>query len=447
MSSLVEKASWMATRLNPAPLLYYWPPALQVRRRVERSGPVDTAPLLTAMLRHAVQSVPYYRERYAGISLKSPDDLKRFGFLDRRLLADSFDEFKSERVRSEDYELAATGGTSGAPLSLLMPRNRYVMEWGTMFALWRRTGYRGQIRAVLRNHHLPGSDFCSRPLTRELQFDNFRLTDSYLGLIYETMEKRKIAYLHAYPSAAYHFASFVERENLPLRHLKVVLSGSENIYPHYRRLITDKLGLRFYSWYGHSEKLVLAGQCQGSDLYHVEPHYGWFELIDEAGNPVWEIGRMGEIVGTTLHNPGMPLIRYRTGDFAVLAGHSCPHCHRQVTLIRDIRGRWSGDRIFRLDGSFVTTTALNVHDDILALLRGQQYEQHRPGHLLVRVIPGPGFSDAAVSRLKAFYADRLGAGSDVEIETATTLKRKGNGKFLLLYRGIDDAGCGKIETV
>jgi phenylacetate-CoA ligase len=397
------------------------------------------------MLKHAVRSVPYYRKRYGGLPLQSVDDLQRFDFVDRQILSDGFDEFKSETINPAKYELGTTGGTSGAPLRLLLPRNRYLVEWGAMFALWRKTGYRGQIRAVLRNHRLPKSDLCSRPLTRELQFDNFRLTDDYLGFVYETMEKRRIAFLHAYPSAAYRFASFVEREKLPLNHLKVILSGSENVYPHYRQLITDRLGIRFYSWYGHSERLVLAGQCQGSDYYHVEPRYGWFELVDKNGCPVREIGQEGEIVGTTLNNFGMPLIRYRTGDHAVLAGDYCPVCRRKVTLLRDIRGRWSGERIFRLDKSFVTTTALNVHDEVLVQLRGVQFEQHRPGHLLVRIVPGPGFSRETVTKLTTFYADRLGVGSQVEVEVGSALKRRENGKFLLLHRGISNLEYGSIE--
>lgn len=437
MGFLAEKLAWAATRLNPAPGLYLWPPVRSVRNRLRAGGGQDDHSLrLLAMMRHAVKTVPYYRERYAG-RVKDSTDIEIFDFIDRQIVADHFDQLISETAQAKDFEIGTTGGTSGSPLKLLIPKKRYLVEWGTMFSLWERAGYRGQARAVLRNHRILEGDVRSRPLTREVLFDNFRLSDDYLGRIYEIMERRRIAFLHAYPSAAYRFAAFVEKEKLTLHHLRVVLSGSENLYPRYRQLIQDRLGLRFYNWYGHAERLVLGGYCQGSDVYHMEPCYGHFELIDESGCPVKKEGEWGEIVGTTLNNFGMPLIRYRTGDYARYAGDYCPVCRRSLPLLAEIRGRWSGERVYRRDGSFVTTTALNLHDEVLARIRGMQYEQDRPGQLTVSVVAGPGFSEQTVLELKNFHRGRLGEGSEVSVEVVADLKRRPNGKFLLLHRGLD----------
>jgi len=436
--SIKEGVAWAVTRILPGPILSLWPPVKNFRHRVrsETDGLAGVQRLLS-VLRHGLATVPYYRQRYAGQVIKSVEDIKRFAFIDRQIVVDHFEQFISEGLRRSAYELGTTGGTSGAPLKLLIPKNRYIVEWGTMLELWGKAGYRGEVRAVLRNHRLADGKMRSRPLMRELLFDNFRLSDDYLGMIYEIIDKRRIAFLHAYPSAAYRFASFLEKEKLPLRYLRTVLSGSENIYPHYQQLIQGRLGLRFYNWYGHAERLVLGGYCQENDLYHIEPMYGYFELLDEGGAPITKAGEVGEIVGTTLHNYGMPLIRYRTGDYAEYAGDYCPLCHRSLPLLANIRGRWSGERIFCLDGSFITTTALNVHDDVLAKIRGMQYEQDRPGHLRVSVIPGPGFSDRTVSELKGFYLDRLGVGHDLEVLVVRELKRRPNGKFLLLHQGLD----------
>lgn len=437
MIEFIEFLAWTATRFNPAPLLYYWPSVRRFQHRVRRSGLKEGQnPLLLAVLRHAQSTVPWYRRHYSGLKLDSPTDIDRFETIDRSTLVDHFSEFISERIRHSHYELGTTGGTSGPPLKLLIPKNRFIVEWGTLFELWSQAGYHGQTRGVLRNHRLNNGPVRSRPLTREVLFDNFRLSDDYLGQIYDIIEKRKITFLHAYPSAAYRFASFLEKEKLPLRYLRVILSGSENIYPHYRTLIQERLGLRFYNWYGHAERLVLGGYCRNSDLYHIEPCYGHFELIDTNGRPVTKPGDTGEIVGTTLHNYGMPLIRYRTGDYAVYAGNYCPACRRTVPLLANIQGRWSGERIFRSDGSSITTTALNLHSHVLARIRGMQYEQDRPGQLLIRVVPGDGFGGQTVTELEAFYRDCLGDGAEVTILPAQELKRRANGKFLLLHKGL-----------
>ena len=59
------------------------------------------------------------------------------------------------------------------------------------------------------------------------------------------------------------------------------------------------MGLEFLTFYGHSEKLILAWYCKYCKCSHVESSYGYFELIDEKGNVI-KGGEIGEIVGTHL---------------------------------------------------------------------------------------------------------------------------------------------------
>jgi phenylacetate-CoA ligase len=51
--------------------------------------------------------------------------------------------------------------------------------------------------------------------------------------------------------------------------------------------------------------------------HEVLPHNLYVEILDDAGRPV-EPGQRGEIVVTGGVNPNLPLVRYRTGDFAAL---------------------------------------------------------------------------------------------------------------------------------
>ena len=51
-------------------------------------------------------------------------------------------------------------------------------------------------------------------------------------------------------------------------------------------MIEEVFGVRMFSCYGHSEKLVLAAECEHSTDCHVWPTYGFFELIDEQGEVI-----------------------------------------------------------------------------------------------------------------------------------------------------------------
>ena len=273
-------------------------------------------------------------------------------------------------------------------------------------------------------------------MTREVIFDGFRLDDDHFREIHGTIRRMGIRFVHCYPSTAYEFAASMERQGLDPGGITAFLSGSENVFPYQRQLIQERLGIRFYNWYGHSEKLVLAGYCRGTDLYHVEPTYGFFELVDDEGRVVTEPGGAGEIVGTSFHNPGMPLLRYRTGDRAVLAGDHCPACGRRVPLLGEIRGRWSGDRIYHADGTFVTTTALNLHSDLYSVLHGFQYVQEAPGELTVLVVPSPAFTGDHERALLAHFTGRLKPGTRVGIRKVERLLRKPNGKFVHLMSSV-----------
>jgi phenylacetate-CoA ligase len=64
-----------------------------------------------------------------------------------------------------------------------------------------------------------------------------------------------------------------------------------------------------------------------------------FEVVDPASGAPLAPGQRGELVITNLGRPGMPLIRYRTGDAVELDGSPCP-CGRTFARLPDgILGR------------------------------------------------------------------------------------------------------------
>jgi phenylacetate-CoA ligase len=391
----------------------------------------DPEPALLATVRDAIATVPYYRARYAGIRLDSLAEIERvIGFIDRETVLAHHDELISDGLVQDDYDRCSTGGTSGRPLTFLAPKRRYVFELATMHSLWAEAGFDHHVRAVIRNHRLPdGQPYVIDPLRREIIFDGFRLDDTYFDTIYRIIVQQRIAFIHCYPSTATEFAAFLVRRGRARGPIRAFLSGSENVFAYQRELIEGQLGVRFYNWYGHSEKLVLAGYCRGSNRYHVEPTYGYCELVGADGQIVREPGATGEIVGTSFHNPGMPFLRYRTGDLATYAGDHCDACGRDVLLMENIHGRWSGERIYRPDGSFVTTTALNLHDALNVVIHGLQYVQEARGQLDIHVIKSANFTPAHEVALLDHVRARLGGGTHVHIRYVDVLERAPNGKL------------------
>src|SRR5690606_34530254 len=131
-----------------------------------------------------------------------------------------------------------------------------------------------------------------------------------------------------------------------------------------KNLIQNILNIRMLTWYGHSEKLILAHEGVTCEHYHCNPFYGYAEIIDENGRPATHPGDFGELVGTGFINSRTPFIRYRTGDYAEFVGNTCPNCGHIGLTFKNIKGRWNGDKILLSNNTFITTTALNLHDKI-----------------------------------------------------------------------------------
>ncbi len=391
---------------------------------------------LINIVNHAIETVPFYRNKYKKIrTIKEFQE--QFGFIDKDIIAENLNDFLSLDMDKAKYILGTTGGTSGNPLKMYIPKNRHIVELGTMHALWENVGFQHDIRAVIRNKKLADDvDYIINPITKEIIFDGFRLNENYFHTIYRVISQFQIPFIHAYPSTAYEFSRFIVENDLDVSFVKSFLSGSENVYSYQKDFIEQKAGIKFYNWYGHSEKLILGGYCEHSDNYHIEPTYGYFELIDENGMPITTPGQIGEIVGTTLHNNGMPIIRYKTDDYAEYVGDYCEHCDRHVPLIRNIQGRRNGSKIYGADGSVTTTTALNFHDDLYMYLAGLQYIQKEKGQLEVLVIKGEGFAQEHDKRLNDYYKSKFSDDTMITITYVDQLLRKANGKFVELISEI-----------
>lgn len=395
---------------------------------------------LIESVNRALKEIPYYKKRFGNVQIQSLQQFRDiFPFINKEKVLEHFQEFINPCVDLNEYDHGTTGGTSGKPLQFFAPKNRYIVELATLHTLWGKAGYNFNLRAVIRNNKLEhGKDFIVNPIMREIIFDGFRLEADYFETIFRTIKRLKIKFVHCYPSTAYEFSTFLLNKGYEASIIKAFLSGSENIFDYQVDLIQNRLGIRFYNWYGHSEKLILAGYCENTNFYHVEPTYGYFELVDDNNMPIHEVGKIGEMVGTGFHNPGMVLIRYRTGDFAEYAGDYCPSCKRHVTLLKNIRGRWSGDKLFNADGTFLTTTALNLHSELYSVINGMQYIQEKKGEVKILIIKSPQYKDHHERELYKHFKEKFKPETDIRIEYVDKLKKLPNGKFIHIISTVED---------
>lgn len=396
---------------------------------------------LAEVLGRAARRVPYYRRLFAerGIReehLRSPTVLSAIPLLNKETVLADPAAFLAPSA--DPRRRVTTGASSGRQLSVFVPEGYAERELAFAFDLWGRIGYAAGDRiAVLRGEAVrtPRWDRPWRfdPLRNELLLSIYDLTDDAVPAYLEEIRRRRARFLHCYPSAALVLARVVRERGLPPPDLAAVLTSSENLSPGQREFISSALRARVFDLYGLTESAALAGECEKSRCYHVYPQYSWVEIVDPSGRPVVEDGGEGEIVGTGFLNTAMPLIRYRTGDWAVVKKGTCA-CGRSYPLLSGITGRRNQEAIVGRDGNRVPLVAINPHSGIFNRVRRYQFRQEKPGRLELVLVRGAGFSEADAGAIRAEISGKLRGAADLVLSFAGEIPLTPRGKHALLVQ-------------
>jgi phenylacetate-CoA ligase len=120
--------------------------------------------------------------------------------------------------------------------------------------------------------------------------------------------------------------------------------------------IAERWQARVFSTYGVTEMAASLCECGTGRGGHMHPQLLYLEALDATGQPVPD-GEVGELTVTTFGVEAMPLVRYRTGDFAALYRDPCP-CGRSTPRVGPIAGR--KDHKLKLKGTTVFPSSLQA---------------------------------------------------------------------------------------
>ncbi|MDI6447850.1 phenylacetate--CoA ligase family protein [Anaerobaca lacustris] len=412
---------------------------------------------LREILTLAYENTEFYRRAFDRVGfhpqdLRSLDDVTRLLTIDKSVVVENLTDMCTRSVDGHDVDYISTGGTSGKPLEFYINANRSGTEYAYLTTSWERAGYHlGTPTGVLRGRTLnAGPDGLLHehdPVLRHHYYSSFHMSDENMGRYVEHMAKIGPCFLHVYPSTVAALARYVRRTGMRgPSNVRGIIAESEIIYPEQRQMVEEVFGCRYFSCYGHTEKLVLAAECEHSSDYHVWPTYGYFELLDERGEPVTTPGRRGEIVGTGFINTVMPFIRYRTGDWATYVGDRCEACGREHTVIRDIQGHRTQEVLIAADGSEIPWTALNMHDDTFVRVRQFQFVQKTLGRAVLRIVPAAGFREDDAGRIARKLGRKLDGQLTFHIELVDAISLSPRGKAVYVDQRIPHQSIPSART-
>ncbi len=322
---------------------------------------------LTQILTFAGEYVPYYRDLFAARRFV-PDKVRRdprymedLPFLTKDIIREQGTRLLSSPLEGIKYHACKTGGSTGPSCVVYMDQEaadyssaitRYSRERIGKMKYMSELHFASQfpdsfpLRDRLREHFK-----CIAMNRSNIFFD--RLDAAGLEKIWHSLRSRLPYLVHGHPSTLYALACYVEQSYGGGKAFEVFESSGELLAPYMRETIARALRCRVTDRYGLAEFGVIA--------YELDPRRNELQVLESEGWPecLPLDGSEGdqELIFTGFRNRLMPLLRYHTGDLA---------------LVEE-----------RPDGFFLAHLVGRIHDTVL--INGVPYTSQYVQDLLDRV--------------------------------------------------------------
>ncbi|MFP4353994.1 MAG: hypothetical protein ACLFUJ_02635 [Phycisphaerae bacterium] len=331
----------------------------------------------TAFYRHH-----YDRQGFDPRSLDSFDDLRQIPPVNKDMMQQW--DLEQRSVDRPGRYVVNTGGSSGHPLGFYIEPSCIGHEWAHMHRIWQEVGYRQDcLKLCFGGRNMGAAPVVYDAARHHYAVNIYRPNGEIVDALERVVRRRKIEFLHGYPSAIHEFATCPELQASPVMQtlrqtVRAVLLGSEYPAPIYRDRIEQTFDCTSISWYGHTERAILAWEADQRYLYQPFQTYGFTEVVEVPGSD------QPHLLGTSYYNFASPLVRYDTADEVEAV------C-QEGGLLRSfrIRGGRSGDYVVDRNGKKISLTALvfGRHHHIFDAAKFVQIAQDQPGKATFIITP------------------------------------------------------------
>ncbi len=394
---------------------------------------------LNALIHYAYQKTRYYRNLFDEYGWKPNDfqnfhDIRKIPILTKEILKEHLNELRA--VPSHHCLAVTTGGSTGIPTKLFLDaRSTEAVRLAFVWHSFHEGGYYfGDKIAVLRGRVTGNKEIFVDPQYDILYCSSMNMSEKNMGKYLTQIQKFGAKHIRAYPSAAELLAKYVKDTGTHFNEdgkIKTLFTSSETLTEDVRRFIEEQLHVKVLDLYGNCEQIGMVGQCQKGH-YHEYMCHSYLEYLNDGGVPV-KTGE-GRIIGTGFINPAMPLIRYDTGDIALLRGQPKERCGNRQKIICQVIGRHRKDEVLiGKDGNILNFVAINTHADIFDHIYRFQLVQEEKGRVKINVMPGKGYTETDNRNIYREFKKRFGSSFELEIHETDEFEYtpRGKSKFLI----------------
>lgn len=390
---------------------------------------------LQRIIHHCYSSVPYYKRVFdeGGIdpsSIKTIDDLKRLPILNKDTVKQNIGDFLSTQFDSRLTKVHPTGGTTGAGLRFVTTNDEEAEQWAVWWRYRIRNGigfetpcgvFGGKIIVPLKQTRAPFWRMNSP--CNQVYFSGYHITKENVREYCRGLEENSIKWIHGYPSVIADLAKKMIDMGISIK-LDHVSIGAENLYTWQENVIKEAFGVKPIQHYGLTEGVANISENPDGSL-SVDEDFACVEFVKTS-----ELGI--SIIGTTLTNYAMPLLRYDTGDLAIVSRDGVHNEYGR--LVQGLDGR-SNEYVELPNGTRVGAAAISLIINDFPEIITSQIVQKSHDEIVVNIILK---KDATLQEKKLMYKlrERFGNDISIEIRMVDSLKKTKSGKQKLVISEI-----------
>lgn len=322
------------------------------------------------ILDYATENIEFYK-KYKGYKT-----LQDFPVVTKSMIREHEELFFSPLYNMDKMFRQETSGSTGVPFVIFQdPRKRRRATADTLYfsKLARyKLGTRLYFSRVWEAKTVRSPWSCFKQ--NWVMHDASRLSDNDLEAFLDVLSKdRSTKSVILFASTLTAIAKYVEKNDLvPTCKVESFITISEALEPWTKKVIQKRFKTPVFSRYSNQELGIMGQHLLGSDEFMVNVASFKIEILDiEEDKPIKE-GEAGRIVVTDLFNKAVPLIRYDTGDIAVLKSKPTPGIN--VPIFEKVGGRRL-DYIFDTHGRMISPYVINTPMHEFLEIRQYQFIQ------------------------------------------------------------------------
>ncbi len=302
---------------------------------------------LIALCKHAEKKSSYYHSRIS-VKILDPENsldaiLATLPLLTKDLVSEHYQSLVINSAGQENIK-KSTGGSTGKPFRFELDYGSYIKREAVM---WRGYGWAGYTYGQ-RALYLWGADGGVTGAARKLKdrmyhrfynrkmLNSFALNEHNMADYLKGINQYKPSVIVSYVNPIYILSQYIIDNDISVHAPQRILTGAEPLYEFQREIIQKAFRCKVMNTYGCREFMLIGAECEQQDGLHINSDHLIVETLNDQGESV--IDEEGDVVITDLFNYGMPFIRYKNGDRAILSSTKCT-CGNPSPLIKEIKGR------------------------------------------------------------------------------------------------------------